>query len=637
MKKQVQIEWINVTRVILGGILLFSLMGSNWLNPAKVAAQKGFEPDRRNTDQANVYAGDDSNHAYMPAPPIHRNVNEPAVLSLDPARIQMNLVAGGLVQPLIIANAGDGSGRIFIAEKAGIIRVLSNGTLMSLPFLDMQSIVNSTAGEQGLLALTFHPQYESNGYFYTVHTNASGSVVLSRFTTSPANSNQANLNSRVELLVIPHPTHTNHNGGTLAFGPDGYLYWSTGDGGGAGDPFDNAQNLTSLLGKILRLDVDSSFPYANPATNPFFNHANPSVRKEIWGYGLRNPWRISFDRLTHDIYIGDVGQGSREEIDFQAANSQGGENYGWDVMEGSVCYNATTCDQSNKILPVAEYTHAVGCSVTGGYVYRGVQYPSLTGHYLYADYCQGKFFELHYTQANGWVSNPLPDTTYNVSTFGEDEEGELYFADLAQGRVYQIGYVEPTFSDVPASHPYYQDIETLYANGLTGGCSTTPLMFCPDTILNRAQAAVFMLRGNFGVGYTPPSVVQHIFADDWSLGLWAEPWAEGMYNRGLTAGCWSSPLQFCPWDLMPREQAAVFGLRLKYGNAYTPPPALGTVFADLTNPNFWSTAWAEQAYADGLIPACGTSGSKPLFCPGELVSRGFGAYIIVRAKNLVMP
>jgi predicted outer membrane repeat protein len=195
---------------------------------------------------------------------------------------------------------------------------------------------------------------------------------------------------------------------------------------------------------------------------------------------------------------------------------------------------------------------------------------------------------------------------------------------------------DPTFVDVPTSHPYYQDIEILYVNGLTGGCSTSPLKFCPDQIMNRGQAAVFMLRANFGSSYVPP-VPTHVFQDKWSKGLWAEGWAEGMRNKGLSAGCQASPPKYCPWDLMPREQAVVFALRMKYGTLYTPPPATGTLFADLTNPSYYATSWAEQAYKDGLIPNCGMSGGKPKFCPKVLVSRGLAAYMIVRAKNLTMP
>lgn len=199
--------------------------------------------------------------------------------------------------------------------------------------------------------------------------------------------------------------------------------------------------------------------------------------------------------------------------------------------------------------------------------------------------------------------------------------------------------IAATFDDVPFSHPYYQDIEVLYANGLTGGCSTSPLLFCPNTIMDRAQSAVFMLRGNFGINYNPPTVETGVFADNWSAGPWAKKWVEGLFTEGLTAGCSTNPLRYCPWDLTTREQAAVFALKLRYGNSYSPPPATGLLFADMADPDYWAAKWAEQAYNDGLLPDCGMDAlsGRPLFCPKELVSRGLGAYMIVRAKNLTMP
>ena len=261
---------------------------------------------------------------------------------------------------------------------------------------------------------------------------------------STNNPDLANPASGVILLTISHPVNSNHNGGTLAFGGDGYLYWSTGDGGSGGDPPNNAQQLNNMLGKILRLDVNSGSPYGIPTSNPFYSSIDPNVKKEIWAYGLRNPWRLSFDRLTHDLYIGDVGQSAREEVDFQSANSTGGENYGWRVMEGSICYNPSSgCDQSGKILPVAEYDHTVGCSITGGYVYRGSNFPSLAGYYFYGDYCSGRLFSLYNDPILGWTSVQLVDTPYTLSTFGEDEQGELYLADLGTGRLYNIQYQDP--------------------------------------------------------------------------------------------------------------------------------------------------------------------------------------------------
>jgi glucose/arabinose dehydrogenase len=359
-------------------------------------------------------------------------------------------VTGGLSNPVFVTHAGDGTGRMFVLERSGRIRVIKNGSLLSTPFLDIQSIVKSSSGEQGLLGLAFHPLYESNGRFYVVYTaprpgDANGSILtLRQFSVSAGNPDLADPASGATLLTIDHPTYSNHNGGTLAFGNDGYLYWSTGDGGGGGDPNENGQDLTRLLGKILRLDVDSATPYAVPASNPFYSNPNPNT-KLIWAYGLRNPWRMSFDRGTHDLYIGDVGQGLREEINFQPASSSGGENYGWDVMEGSLCYEPSAgCDQSGKVLPVVEYDHSLGnCSVTGGYVYRRSSFASLTGHYLYGDFCSGRIYSIYRTSPAAWsAALQLADTSFNITTFGEDESGELYLADYASGKIYKIRYQE---------------------------------------------------------------------------------------------------------------------------------------------------------------------------------------------------
>ncbi|MBI4761640.1 MAG: PQQ-dependent sugar dehydrogenase, partial [Chloroflexi bacterium] len=387
--------------------------------------------------------------------PIDSNVLDGVVAVpalLEPARVSFTEVAAGLSAPVFVTHAGDGSGRLFIVEQAGRIRVVKNGSLLSTPFLDIQSLVKSSGGEQGLLGLAFHPSYETNGKFYVLYTaprpgDSNGSILtLRQYSVSTSNADTANPSSGVTLLTIDHPTYSNHNGGTLAFGSDGYLYWSTGDGGSGGDPNNNAQNQTSLLGKILRLDVDSASPYAVPTSNPFFSDPNPN-KKLVWAYGLRNPWRMSFDRLTHDLYIGDVGQGAREEIDFQPAASAGGENYGWRVMEGSLCYNPSSgCDQSGKVLPVVEYDHSLGCAVTGGYVYRGSEFSSLQGYYLYGDFCSGRIWAIK-NSSSGWSAPlQLADTPYNISTFGEDESGKLYLADLATGKIYEIRYNEPSFT-----------------------------------------------------------------------------------------------------------------------------------------------------------------------------------------------
>ena len=369
-----------------------------------------------------------------------------AAAPFDPSQVRFRPVVSGLTLPVFITNAGDGSGRLFIVERAGRIRIFKDGNLVSTPYLDIRGIVNDSGSEQGLLALAFHPKFATNRRFYTVHTDEDGSLVLSRFVQSAVNPDRANPNNILTLLTIPHPDHQNHNGGTLAFGPDGFLYWSTGDGGGGGDPGNNAQNRNRLLGKILRLDVDHTDPgknYAIPASNPFYNI--PDRRGEIWAYGLRNPWRMSFDRLTGDLFIGDVGQNELEEIDFQPAGSAGGENYGWRVMEGTQCFNPSTgCNQSGKVLPIAEYTHSEGCSVTGGYIYRGTFYPDMQGQYFYGDYCSGLLFSLYDDPVDGWTVTPVADTPYNISTFGQDERGELYFTNYGAGTIYQICYAPTT-------------------------------------------------------------------------------------------------------------------------------------------------------------------------------------------------
>lgn len=348
-------------------------------------------------------------------------------------------IADGLIFPTFITHAGDHTNRIFIVEKAGYIRVLKDGNLLPTPFLSINSLVSS-GGEQGVLGLAFHPAYQTNGRLYVVYNNLSGDLVLARYLQSSTNPDQADVGSAVILMTIPK-NYTNHNGGMLAFGGDGYLYWSTGDGGGAGDPDDNGRDLYSLLGKILRLDVSSDVSYTIPSNNPYYAVSDPLVRKEIWAYGFRNPWRFSFDRLTYDLYIGDVGQGKREEINFQSEGSAGGQNYGWNVMEGSLCYNPSSgCNQTNKVLPVAEYDHSLGCSVTGGYALRGNMYPGMQGLYIYGDFCSGRVFALDNDLVEGWISVQIADTPYAISSFGEDEDGRLYLADYSGGKIYEITF-----------------------------------------------------------------------------------------------------------------------------------------------------------------------------------------------------
>lgn len=346
------------------------------------------------------------------------------------------ILEDGLVKPLFLTHAFDE--RLFVVEQRGTIQVVENGRLNDTPFLDIQDRVGSNANEQGLFSVAFHPNYAQNGFFFVDYTDNNGDTVIARYQVDANNPNQALANSEVLLLQIPQP-YENHNGGQLQFGPDGYLYIGMGDGGSGGDPEGRGQNGLVLLGKILRLDVDNGnhdVAYAIPSTNPFVGQS--SFRSEIWAYGLRNPWRFSFDRLTGDLYIADVGQGDWEEVDFQPAGSVGGENYGWNRMEASHCFEARACNQNNLVLPIAEYSHNEGgCSVTGGYVYRGEQFPTLWGHYFFADYCTATIWALTPANDGTWDMQAVYQADGLISSFGEDAHGELYVINQLGG-IWQI-------------------------------------------------------------------------------------------------------------------------------------------------------------------------------------------------------
>jgi glucose/arabinose dehydrogenase len=358
----------------------------------------------------------------------------------DPAtvRVELQLSTGGLDRPVGIAHAGDGSGRLFVLEQPGRIRVVQDGALVVRPFLDIADRVGSSQNEQGLLGLAFHPRYEENGTFLVNYTDRQGDTVVSRFSVS-SDGGRADPGSEVVLLRIDQPAG-NHNGGHLAFGPDGRLYVGTGDGGGAGDQYGNGQNGQTLLGAMLRLGVDGGPAYTVPDDNPFVG--NPNVRDEIWAVGLRNPWRYSFDRLTGDLYIADVGQNRYEEVNVQPAGEPGGQNYGWPIMEGLHCFpEDRPCEQAGLTLPVWEYDHSQGCSVTGGYVYRGEEFPILTGIYVFGDYCSGRIWGLaprDGTGADGWQAALLAQADLRLTAFGEDERGELYLVDARRGELFKI-------------------------------------------------------------------------------------------------------------------------------------------------------------------------------------------------------
>jgi len=366
----------------------------------------------------------------------------PASAAVVPSRIDLGLeaVATGLSSPLLVTHAGDDSGRLFVVEQTGRIRIIKDGSLVAAPFIDISRSV-AKGGERGLLGLAFHPGYKTNGKLYLSYTDLNGTSVIREYRIS-TNPDRVNGSSGRTLLRVKQP-YANHNGGHIAFGPDGLLYLGFGDGGSGGDPGNRAQSRGTLLGKLLRIDVNrrtGSLQYGIPSTNPYVGR---SGLDQIWAYGLRNPWRFSFDRATGDLWIGDVGQGSWEEVDRALAtrgrNAGRGLNFGWRVMQGAHCFRPSSgCVRTGKTLPLTEYGHSGSrCSVTGGYVYRGKAYPDLVGAYFFGDYCSGEIWYVDRGAARGAAPTRARDTGARITSFGEDQAGELYLTD-AGGTVYRL-------------------------------------------------------------------------------------------------------------------------------------------------------------------------------------------------------
>lgn len=367
---------------------------------------------------------------------------------VDWPKVVLTSPVSGLDVPVQITNAADGSGRIFIVEQRGRVRIVKNGELVDKPFLDIMDKV-TCCGERGLLSIAFPPDYASNDHFYVNYTDQSGDTVVARYRLT-ADPDIANPESEEIVLTVDQP-YANHNGGQLAFGPnDGFLYIGMGDGGSAGDPENRAQNPGVLLGKVLRVDVETNDPltYSIPASNPYTQTVG--YLGEIWALGLRNPWRFSFDQETGDLYIGDVGQGSYEEVDYQPASSRGGENYGWRIMEGSHCYKPKDCSPGDLVLPVVEYGHTEGnCSVTGGMVYRGTDEPRMDGVYFYADYCSGRIWGL-VNDGAVWQSRLLYDAPFKITGSGVDEAGNVWFteySDAPNGAIHRLA--DARFAHLP--------------------------------------------------------------------------------------------------------------------------------------------------------------------------------------------
>ncbi len=361
-----------------------------------------------------------------PTGPGGNNNNPTSGLSLEE-------VVTGLSSPVLLTHAGDG--RLFIVEQGGRIRIVANGQLLGTPFLDIRNIVLHQ-GERGLLSVAFHPDYETNGFFYVYHTDQGGDSRVARYTGS---GNTADVSSGLTIMTIGQPFE-NHNGGQLAFGADGMLYVALGDGGSGGDPLGHGQNTATILGSILRIDVDNpdaGLNYGIPSDNPFFGSG--TARGEIWVYGLRNPWRFAFDDTDGRLYVADVGQSSFEEVNVVNA-AAGGLNFGWNVMDGMRCFNAATCDQSGLVLPVLHYDNTGfggNCSITGGYVYRGLELTNLQGHYFYSDFCGGFLRSFRFNNGALADEQDWGLDAGSVTSFGQDFNGELYMV-VAEGAVLKI-------------------------------------------------------------------------------------------------------------------------------------------------------------------------------------------------------
>lgn len=395
--------------------------------------------------------------------------------------LDISLYTTGLDRPVNIKHANDS--RLFVVEQDGLIQIINDtGTIESQPFLDITTKVynvGSIGDERGMLGLAFHPDYDSNGYFYVNYIDNSGDTVISRFTRDAIDPSVADPNSELIILTISQP-FSNHNGGDMAFGPDNYLYIATGDGGSGGDPFDNGQDINNLLGKILRIDVDNTtgtVNYAIPNDNPFVGVAN--AKEEIWVYGIRNPWKFSFDKMNHDLWIADVGQKEIEEIDLIPTGTSG-QNLGWRCYEGSTIYNNSGCPPIGELtFPVAEYSHSASgafkCSITGGYRYRGTTYPNFEGLYFFADYCSQEIGYLTYNGSSWDMSfKDFPGNSWTA--FGEDINGELYATAINSGNIYRLvdtslSVTEQSFSSInlypnPSKQELFIDFSTISSSSI---------------------------------------------------------------------------------------------------------------------------------------------------------------------------
>ncbi len=560
-----------------------------------------------------------------------------APVQAESSLFQINPLTSGLSLPVGITGAGDESNRLFIVEQAGRIKVWNGSQVLPTLFLDVTSLVSfgpctPSCGERGLLGLAFHPDHEVNGELFIFYTRTDGDLVVARYNVFPSDANVVDPSTADIILVIEHSSQSNHNGGQLAFGPDAYLYIGTGDGGGTGDPDENGQDIDTLLAKILRLDIDfDDFPgddqkdYAIPLDNPF---ADDDGADEVWAYGLRNPWRFSFDRQDSHLYIADVGQGDFEEINFQDMSSFGGENYGWDCREAAHDYtdpngdNNATCTGTGYTEPVLEYDHSLGdCAVTGGFVYRGRVSSVLNGEYLFGDFCSGRVWRAEDT-GGGWTRTDLQDTSFLISSFGESDTGRIYFTDLNG----TVQWLQPyTFADVPPTHVFWRFAETLFLNGVTAGCGGGN--YCPSGPTTRGAMAVFLLKAQEGPVYTPPACTTQVFNDVPCSNPLA-PWINELSARSVTAGCGNG--NYCPNSAVGRGSMAVFLLRTLEGPSYTPPVCTTPLFNDVPCSDALAP-WINEIATRGITAGCGGGN----YCPTSPVSRGQMAVFLSVTFNLV--
>lgn len=524
--------------------------------------------------------------------------------AVSAGQVRLRQVTGGLASPVGVVNAGDGTNRLFVLEKRGTVRVVKNGKLQSGYFLDIRGVAGglTTSGERGLLGLAFHPDFETNRKLFVYYTDGGGDIVIAEF-TSNATRTGVNAGTKDQLLKIEHSARSNHNGGQLLFGPDGYLYAFTGDGGGSGDPDENSQSRNSLLGKTLRIAPNLDGGFSSPSSNPYYG-STPGLN-QIWSIGLRNPWRASFDRDTGTLWIADVGQGSWEEINREPAGS-GGRNYGWDCREGSHPYETTGCSGKTFTDPVAEYGHSGGnCSVTGGYVYRGDVFLDLRGQYVLGDFCSGKLWTLR-AGASSPTLKLHRDTSAMITSFGEGENGEVYLTDYASGRLYRV--IAPPFSDVTNS-TFLDDIMWLSNERITLGCGGGK--FCPKEEVTRAQMASFLARA-FDLS---KSTTDYFTDDDGSP---HEDNINRIAKKGITEGCAST--KYCPDQAVNRGAMATFLVR-----ALSLPPAGKDYFTD-------DETSIHEDSINRLAAAKITEGCTPTrYCPRSPVTREQMAAFLHRA------